>query len=174
MWAILLHPRELMVPGKTGGYDQAAVLDTHPWLHDFLTMLTLKRVPTDRLWPHSPQSIILGFNQAVEILGLSHLHLCRYSLRHGGASHDFLSGLRPIADVKNRGHWMSDMSIQRYTKPARALRELARMDPLVVKYGKKVADNLSKVFHREISLLPPKVPTRPFQAPGVKKKKSSP
>ena len=36
LWAIHLYPAELLAPGKTGGYDEAVVIDnTHGWDHSF-------------------------------------------------------------------------------------------------------------------------------------------
>ena len=41
-----------------------------------------------------------------------------YSFRHGGASHDALNHVRTPEQIKLRGRWKSDSSLQRYTKPA--------------------------------------------------------
>ena len=50
-----------------------------------------------------------------EWLGVVHL----YQLRHGGASHDYASGLRSLEDVRRRGRWRSWDSVRRYEKGSR-------------------------------------------------------
>ena len=42
-----------------------------------------------------------------------------YQLRHGGASHEALTGFRPISGIKHRGRWLSDTSVRRYEKGGR-------------------------------------------------------
>ena len=37
-----------------------------------------------------------------------------YSLRHGGASHDAVTGHRNLAQIKARGRWRVDCTVQRY------------------------------------------------------------
>jgi len=123
-------------------------------------MLKSQLQPLDRLWTCSPSRIIALFEQAVQRLDLTALCPSRYSLRHGGASHDLLSGTRSLADIKFRGHWKSDNSLMRYAKATRALRDLHRVPPLVIKYGQMVADNLEDVFHQRVVPVPPELNLR--------------
>jgi hypothetical protein len=154
-WAIHLYPSDLLRPGKTGGFDEAVLIDQFPWLEPFLLLLTRGRNQTDLLWPIAEVILRAQIQQALRYLGLSHLNASRYALRHGGASHYLLIHARPLVEVQSRGHWRSNLSLARYGKPARALKELHRMPPQVVEYGKAVAENLADVFHQRRLLVPP-------------------
>ena len=50
-----------------------------------------------------------------------------YQLRHGGASHELLSGARDINGIKKRGRWLSDTSLRRYEKGGRVAQQMARL-----------------------------------------------
>ena len=154
-WALHLYPTELLRPGKTGGFDEAVLIDNFAWIHPFLSLLIDRRDPLDRLWPIAPAVVRSQFQAALAALGMQQLEVSRYALRHGGASHDMLTQSRSMLAIQNRGHWRSNLSLARYGKPARALKELHRINPAVVEYGKAVANNLEAVFHRQLVLAPP-------------------
>ena len=154
-WGLHLYPVELLVPGKTGGYDLSVLLDTHPWLDPFLHVLIRGRSPEDSLWSLPGHVIRQDFLTAVINLQLSALNPCRYSLRHGGASHDALTGSRSLTEIKARGHWRSDLSVARYSKPTRALKELSLVRKSVLNYGKFVEDHLEAIFHLSLKAPPP-------------------
>ena len=120
-WAINLAPLEDSIPGKTGQFDKTVLLDTDLWLSPFLTMLTSSRDPEICLWPTCAAHVIRCLDTACTRLGLESLNICRYSLRHGGASHDILSNRRSLLEVKRRGLWRSDASLKRYGKEAKVL-----------------------------------------------------
>ena len=56
-----------------------------------------------------------------------------HSLRHGGATHDFLEG-KPLSDIIHRGRWRSEKSTARYIQASRALL-------ISVKFPKAVSDS---------------------------------
>ena len=155
LWGIHLYPAEYLTPGKTGGYDLAVLLDTHLWLNPFLRTLIQGRPPHSPLWPVSGCRIRQDFMMAIQYLKLGCLCPCRYSLRHGGATHDLLSGQRSLIDVKARGHWRSDLSLARYAKPTRALKEMNMVPLSVLEYGQFVEANLEAIFHHRQSAVPP-------------------
>ena len=64
---------------------------------------------------------------ALDALQMDHMGVELYSLRHGGASDDFLTKRRTLPEIKHRGRWRADSSVRRYTKIARALKELEKM-----------------------------------------------
>ena len=86
-WGFLLHPAELGVPSKTQGFDEAVFLDQCTWITPFL-ILFHRRPGPDFLWPTRGTHVVAHLNASILDLSLSHLSPCRYSLRHGGASHD--------------------------------------------------------------------------------------
>ena len=157
LWGVHLYPHELLEPGKTRGYDEAVLIDGFDWLHPFLELLVSDRPGSDLLWPTTPAMIRRHFKLAVDALGLGILQPCRYSLRHGGASHDILSRKRSLLEVKHRGHWRSENSLLRYGKPTKILQHLNLVSPQVLEYGKYVSLNLEAVFHQDPSVRPPPV-----------------
>ena len=125
-WTLLANPFEDRISGKTGIFDLSIVLDSDAWIHPFLSVLVSGRSPEAPLWTLNGADIIRDLNAAIVGLGLEHLEISRYSLRHGGASHDLLSGARSRAEVQARGGWMTEASVRRYGKAGRALAECAR------------------------------------------------
>ena len=61
-----------------------------------------------------------------------------------GASDDLLSGKRKRDEVTARGRWLSDVSVRRYGKAARAMKEAARLGPVATEYGDRVRSKLSR------------------------------
>jgi len=168
-WAFNLSPSEDAIPGKTGIFDDSIVYDTDmPWIHDFFHLLTLNRQPEDLLWPIEVSAVLDLFNQSIANLKLESLQICRYSLRHGGASHDILSKHRTLIEVKRRGTWRSDNSLRRYGKEARVLDELNKIDPRVLSFGARVSENLAEVFQGTMVCPPPDLTAN---IPAVPKKK---
>ena len=167
LWGIVLNPVEDLVPGKTGVFDQAVLIDDFPWLHPFLLMLVLNRSPEDPLWPVPPSRVIALFLSSAARLGMAAMAPVRYSLRHGGASHDLLTSRRNVMDVKKRGLWRTDQSLRRYAKETRALAELHRMPDATLHYAELIDANLSAVFHRTF------VPPLPTLLPSFKALRSS-
>ncbi len=69
------------------------------------------------------------------VLGLDGFGLSAYSPRHGGASHDLLTGSRSLQEVKRRGRWASDESLKRYGKETKLIEVMARVPPRTVASG---------------------------------------
>jgi integrase len=156
-WAILLHPVEGEVPGKTGIYDATVLLDSDPWMDPLLKALTANRKPDEMLWLDPHQKLVKEFSKAVTDLGLEHLGTCLYTLRHGGATHDILTRRRSMLEVKQRGRWQSDNSLRRYVKLARLQHEQSKIPKSVSETGLQVIANLPQLLHAAlpgIQLLP--------------------
>lgn len=158
LWGILLNPREMKKAGKTGGFDDAVLLDTHLSLHDFLKVLIHGKPLHAPLWGVTGAVIIENFKRVTNVLGMDAVDACRYRLRHGGAAHDLLSQCRSLTEIKSRGHWSSESSVKRYTKATRSLKLLSLVDKQVLEYGRQVSDQLERVLRRSVVLAPP--PTR--------------
>ena len=69
-----------------------------------------------------------------------------YSLRHGGASHDSLTRRRSYADRKLRGRWRTDMSVRRYDKHARLIKEVSRLTDRTRQYGAEIERGLNDLL----------------------------
>ena len=73
---------------------------------------TSLEVELSPLWSLSAADLRAQFDKAVDDLGLRWVVKCRYGLRHGGASRDVLSQLRPLQEVQRRGRWAVLSSIK--------------------------------------------------------------
>ena len=67
-WAILLHPIEDLVPGKTGIFDGSVILDSDPWLHPILEVLIKLRNPQQPLWSMPHGKLRDKFNKLIAIM----------------------------------------------------------------------------------------------------------
>lgn len=154
-FAVLLHPSEMGVPGKTGHFDQGILVDSDLWINSHLSQLIHQRPLTDRLWTHSHKELLEVFQMAVNHLHLNALGVSLYSLRHGGASFDVISQRRDLAEVKQRGRWSADSSLRRYVKVARLQSEMHKIHPSVVEYGRFIMNNLPQMLGGQIRIPPP-------------------
>ena len=126
-------------------WDETVLIDDTR-LFPALWHLVTTRPSRESCWLHSTAEDIHAMTDAINALGLQELGLCRYSMRHGGASHDLLTSARTVDAVKRRGRWKSDSSLRRYGKETRILSELNKVAPQVVELGSLVAAELSSLL----------------------------
>ena len=92
-------------------------------------------------------------------LGLEHLHLVPYDLRHAGASEDLLTKRRSELEVQLRGRWRSVMSLKRYGKPGQSSAMMQEIPTHVIRYGNLVHALLGDLFSgRKAVPVPPTGP----------------
>ncbi len=148
-WSVLLKPFEKEDPSKTGVFDESLLSDNpeFKWVDAELARLRrsgpLDSLITDLTYPQW----VAQFNAAVNSVPVRPLRpVTIYQLRHGGASHELLTGARDLSGVKKRGRWMSDASLQRYVKGGRVAEQLARLDEVTLRVAAKCAAQLSSVI----------------------------
>jgi hypothetical protein len=73
-----------------------------------------------RIFPFTPDSFRLLLRQVSESLGVGHIPYVPHSLRHGGATYDYLSG-HTVEQIMFRGRWVATESARRYIQTSRAL-----------------------------------------------------
>lgn len=146
-FAVLLHPAEGRVPGKTGHFDQGILLDSDLWINPILMKLIHMKKPSTPLWNHTHMEILNVFQKAVKYLQLEPLGVSMYTLRHGGASYDIISQRKTMDEVKQRGRWSADSSLRRYVKTARIQSELHKIHPKVIEFGRMVLNNLPELLN---------------------------
>ncbi len=78
----------------------------------------------------------------MKILRLDRLRPHLYSLRHGGASEDMLSGRRTAEQVQRRGRWAVASSMKRYAKEPKLLAELQHVSTDAFIFGQLAESNL--------------------------------
>ena len=147
-WCLLLHPSEGQQRSKSGHFDEGVRLDSSwsRWMSPFLEILM---GPQDarRLWPFEHHELVAAVKAATATLRLEHMKPCLYSLRHGGASHDAVTGARTLEQIQHRGRWASNKSLLRYRKDSRAQLELQRLGVKARTLGKAMELNLENAFH---------------------------
>ena len=81
-----------------------------------------------RLWPLSPQTMRKCLSTLVSDLGISSLNLTLSSLRTGGATALFMTGI-PIDQLRFRGRWKSLDTLEHYIQEAIATTVMAKVSP---------------------------------------------
>ena len=148
VWGLIVNNAEDGRLGKTGLMDEAVLLDKNDWLLKPLLALASLSPEDGLLWSLKMTDLRAVFYQAVQALGLGALRPQLYCLRHGGASHDLLTGVRTLAEVKARGRWAVDSSLKRYGKPTRLQAAIAVMPQGLYQYGEKVIASLADLLER--------------------------
>lgn len=91
----------------------ATLLETH------IRTLPVSTELTDRVFPFSPSVLRKLIRRCSDFCGLAAPYV-PHSLRHGGATRDFLCGVR-IEDIMFRGRWKAMESAKRYIQTGRGL-----------------------------------------------------
>lgn len=103
---------------KTG--TEQSVTITDKTINTLLRTVYETTVPGQFIFPFSTQSLRTWFREACHQVGLDHCGFVLHSLRHGGATRDFVSGVS-IEDILVRGRWQSNKTSRRYIQSGRAL-----------------------------------------------------
>ena len=141
---VISQSQELVIslPKSKTGRNQAVVVQ-HPvlvhLLHSHISRLPSLSSP---LFTMTPAQFRNSLCQAAAALHLpQHFHITPHSFRHGGATHDFISGSRTLAEITQRGRWASEKSTRRYLQAARALVLSASLPKAVYDLGAYWRDN---------------------------------
>ena len=102
--------------------------------------------------PFTTEQLAEQFNISLAELGLGTFDLALYVVRHSGASADVLHKRRTPAEVKLRGRWLSDSSMERYVKATHVLALANKVPPRVMKYGGDVKRVLAKLFGGQLAI----------------------
>ena len=97
-----------------------------------------------RIFPFSPEIFRKKFKGACAALGLSEKYV-PHSLRHGGATHDFLAG-KSVDYVVLRGRWAEIKSARRYIQQGRALLMAVKVPRRVAKLARKIAPQVERLM----------------------------
>lgn len=108
-----------------------AIWDAKTGINQFMTLsdrrllrrlkrFSVSRAGMDTVFGLSYRHLDKLFRSGLRALGLATVGYTFHSLRHGGATHAFLSGV-PFSDIKAAGRWQSDKSCKRYLQSGRAL-----------------------------------------------------
>eukprot|EP00972_Heterocapsa_arctica_P113715 16438678-Heterocapsa_arctica.AAC.1 len=73
------------------------------------------------------------------------LPMCRYQLRHGGASCDTAMRFRNVNEVVPRGRWLALSSVKRYAKSDQVQRLLGMLSPEHLQFTEWAANYLEHI-----------------------------
>ena len=111
------------------------------------------------IFAFSPEYFGRLLRNACVQLGVGAAHYTPHSLRHGGATADFLlSG--SIERVQFRGRWKSMESLRTYVQTARALLAAQDVPPALNQLGAQLADSLLPVMTHLLGTVPEVQPLR--------------
>jgi len=141
---VILQGQDLVIslPKSKTGRNQAVLLQ-HPVLVCLLRFY-ISRLPSlvSPLFTVTPAHFRASLTQAAVALHLpQHLRITPHSFRHGGATYDFISKNRTLAEITQRGRWASEKSTRRYLQAARALVLTASLPKEVYDLGTHWRDN---------------------------------
>jgi integrase len=96
---------------KTGRNQWVTVEDPH--VRKLVRYVLDNTAPGEHLFPYTAAQVRALIREAGDHFGLAHFHFTTHSLRHGGATRDFLAQ-KDTEWIRLRGRWASIDSLQRY------------------------------------------------------------
>ena len=115
---------------KTHQFDDSVVVDAPDFkalLDPALQWLRQATPQGQVLFAFSQAEVVERFRQAADRCGVGVLKPELYMLRHSGPTYDQAVKYRTLSEIKLRGRWMSDASVQRYRKEGRVAEQLHRL-----------------------------------------------
>ena len=106
------------------GVPQAVVLDD-PWINMWLDVFVALKgdkhaTAESSMFDFGKKSFLEWYKWAQQEIGYSSPPFVGHSLRHGGATHDHMSGHRNVSGIKIRGRWKSYAALQVYLQAMQA------------------------------------------------------
>ena len=117
--------------------NQSVIVD-RPWVGRMFIELAQKRPPNAPIFSVSRETVARNVKKACDLLGIETPVL--HKLRHTGPANDTLRGTRSLEQVRRRGRWASLKSVERYSKTAHIVADLAHLDPEVRRLGTEFLD----------------------------------
>ncbi|CAK9013053.1 Reverse transcriptase domain-containing protein, partial [Durusdinium trenchii] len=120
-WTVVLRPEEVGIASKTLEFDESLQLDLeyHQGLGEAVQRYCQNHHIAKKrcILSHDNAELVDHLQTAQEELNLTAIRAIHpYRFRHGGASHDFVSGQRDLPSIQQRGRWKSQASVRRYQK----------------------------------------------------------
>jgi len=112
---------------KTGRNQFVTIRDV--LVRDLLRRLVQDKAPADRIFNLNYNTYRRQFNDSLARLGINNLGFVLHSLRHGGATFDFLQN-RDLHYIFHRGRWLQFNSARRYIEAGAALLARLSLPPL--------------------------------------------
>lgn len=115
-------------------------------LGHLVRLLPHHKYPTSVVWPYSPAHFRKTFNQCVKFFDLERLNYKPYSLRRGGATHDYmLKGI--LEPILLRGRWHSLAVARLYLEDGLAQLPTLCLPPATLQTLQRVSRPYSHLFY---------------------------
>ena len=127
---------------KTSEYsaNQGTIID-NLWVAELVIALMHRRAPGEKLFRITREQVWGRIQFACGRLGIECSSWNMHRARHTGAALDYLEEKRNLEQIQRRGRWLSINSVQRYTKIAQLLQDLADLSSAVRRKGEEfIAD----------------------------------
>ena len=137
---------------KTGLQNVSLALDLQrqQGMAEILVEFAKRRPEKQPLWDITYDRFRNAFKMALLTIGAGQLEATPHTVRHGGASHDRFCSARSLQEVQQRGGWKSHDSVVRYDKHALITKQMAKLDPLVLRFvnlkARVLLDNCKRIF----------------------------
>ena len=118
--------------------NQSVIVD-RPWVGRIFLELAQKRPPNAPIFSVSRETVARTVKRACILLGIDCPVL--HKLRHTGPANDTLRGTKSLKQIRRRGRWASLKSVERYSKTAHIVADLAHLDPEVRRIGAEFLAN---------------------------------
>jgi hypothetical protein len=134
--------------GKTGEHDESVLFSPRAQLaRNSLMLLARTFAPGVKLFPGDFISLNRDLKTAAHQALIENLEPSPYSLRHGGASRDFIKHHFTLPEIQLRGRWRSTRSLRRYQKEGMYQKQTSSMHAAAIHYGAQIAASLPLLFH---------------------------
>ena len=117
---------------STTSSNQSVIID-RPWVARLFLELARKRLPNAPIFSVSRETVARTVKKACDLLGIECPVL--HKLRHTGPANDTLRGSKSLEQIRRRGRWASLKSVERYSKTAHIVADLAHLEPEVRRIG---------------------------------------
>lgn len=119
--------------------------------------------PRDLVFPFTGSALRTLLRDVASRLDLPHItRISPHSLRHGGATCDFLRG-RDINYIQHRGRWQSTKSVWRYIQQGACMLLTEECTPEIVDAGRILSPDIELYLRHVWSLVPDRMVQQPRQ-----------
>lgn len=108
----------LLRHAKTGNLQFVPI--SWPFLIHLLRRARRRHDASSRVCPLSPARLRKALHTGLQLIGCGEMGFVPHSLRHGGATYDFMAGVDP-STIQLKGRWRSRKSFLRYLQAGRGL-----------------------------------------------------
>ena len=116
-----------------------------------------------RVFPYGERVFRSLFAQCAASYGIPR-QIVPHSMRHGGATHDFVSGARSADEVRIRGRWRMEKSMQHYVGAMRSALATLHVPERAMWCGAALADDRITAFRGLLALAPATPEVRAFRS----------